>query len=72
MLFNGGNRWVALGCYLGFAAVTDFLDGQIARRTQTVSWLGKNHGSYHGPSPSYLSVLGLLIIGEPPSGFHCL
>ena len=41
VLFStGGNRWVALGCYVT-AAVTDFLDGQIARRTQTVSWLGK-------------------------------
>ena len=34
------HRVAALACY-AVAAVTDFLDGQIARRTQTVSWLGK-------------------------------
>ena len=34
------NRYLALSFYV-IAAVTDFLDGQVARRTQTVSWLGK-------------------------------
>ena len=33
-------RGVALTCYI-IAAITDFLDGQVARRTQTVSWVGK-------------------------------
>ena len=39
VLFSKGvNRLIALGFYVS-AAVTDFLEGQIARRTQTVSWL---------------------------------
>lgn len=34
------NRYVALAIY-AIAASTDWLDGQIARMTKTVSWLGK-------------------------------
>ena len=66
MLFStGGNRWVALGCYVT-AAVTDFLDGQIARRTQTVSWLGKIMDPVMDRVLLITGVLGLLIIGELP------
>lgn len=66
MLFStGGNRWVALGCYV-VAAVTDFLDGQIARRTQTVSWLGKIMDPIMDRVLLFTGVLGLLIIGELP------
>ena len=62
---TGGNRWVALGCYVT-AAVTDFLDGQIARRTQTVSWLGKIMDPVMDRVLLITGVLGLLIIGELP------
>ena len=55
-----GNRWVALGCYVT-AAVTDFLDGQIARRTQTVSWLGKIMDPIMDRVLLITGVLGLLI-----------
>ena len=66
VLFStGGNRWVALGCYVT-AAVTDFLDGQIARRTQTVSWLGKIMDPVMDRVLLITGVLGLLIIGELP------
>ena len=66
VLFStGGNRWVALGCYVT-AAVTDFLDGQIARRTQTVSWLGKIMDPIMDRVLLITGVLGLLIIGELP------
>ena len=66
VLFStGGNRWVALGCYVT-AAVTDFLDGQVARRTQTVSWLGKIMDPIMDRVLLITGVLGLLIIGELP------
>ena len=66
VLFStGGNRWVALGCYVT-AAVTDFLDGQIARRTQTVSWLGKIMDPIMDRVLLITGVLGRLIIGELP------
>ena len=64
VLFStGGNRWVALGCYVT-AAVTDFLDGQIARRTQTVSWLGKIMDPIMDRVLLITGVLGLFVIGR--------
>ncbi len=60
-----GNRHVALACY-ATAAVTDFLDGQIARRTQTVSWLGKIMDPVMDRVLLFTGVLGLLIVGELP------
>ena len=60
-----GNRTVALVCY-AVAAVTDFLDGQIARRTQTVSWLGKIMDPIMDRVLLFTGVLGLLVVGELP------
>ena len=60
-----GNRHVALACY-ATAAVTDFLDGQVARRTQTVSWLGKIMDPVMDRVLLFTGVLGLLIVGELP------
>ena len=40
LFITGSNRMLALVLY-AVAASTDFLDGQVARRTQTVSWVGK-------------------------------
>lgn len=59
------NRYLALACY-AIAAVTDFLDGQIARRTQTVSWLGKVMDPIMDRVLLFTGVLGLMITGELP------
>lgn len=65
LFITGGSRWVALVCYV-VAAATDFLDGQIARRTQTVSWLGKIMDPIMDRVLLFTGVLGLLIAGELP------
>lgn len=62
---SGEHRVAALACY-AVAAVTDFLDGQIARRTQTVSWLGKILDPIMDRVLLFTGVLGLLIVGELP------
>lgn len=62
---TGTNRVAALMCYV-VAASTDFLDGQIARRTQTVSWLGKIMDPIMDRVLLFTGVLGLLIVGELP------
>ena len=49
------------------AATTDFLDGQIARRTQTVSWLGKIMDPIMDRILLFTGVIGLLIVGELPA-----
>lgn len=61
----GTHRDAALVCYV-VAAVTDFLDGQVARRTQTVSWLGKIMDPIMDRILLLTGVLGLLIAGELP------
>lgn len=66
VLFAGGvQRTAALVCYV-VAASTDFLDGQVARRTQTVSWLGKVMDPIMDRVLLFTGVLGLLIVGELP------
>ncbi len=60
-----GNRGLALLCY-GIAASTDFLDGQVARRTQTVSWLGKIMDPIMDRVLLFTGVVGLMITGELP------
>lgn len=65
-LFAGGHhRTAALVCYV-VAATTDFLDGQVARRTQTVSWLGKIMDPIMDRVLLFTGVLGLLIVGDLP------
>ena len=59
------HRTAALVCY-AVAAVTDFLDGQVARRTQTVSWLGKIMDPVMDRVLLFTGVLGLLLVGELP------
>ena len=67
VLFAGGaSRLAALACY-AVAAVTDFLDGQVARRTRTVSWLGKIMDPIMDRALLFTGVLGLLIRGELPA-----
>ena len=66
VLFSTGtNRTLALCCYV-VAAATDFLDGQVARRTQTVSWLGKIMDPIMDRVLLFTGVLGLLIVGDLP------
>lgn len=65
MFVNDINRYLALTFYV-IAAVTDFLDGQVARRTQTVSWLGKIMDPVMDRVLLFTGVLGLILTGELP------
>lgn len=66
LFLNHGDRIVALICY-AIAAATDFLDGQVARRTQTVSWLGKIMDPIMDRVLLFTGVLGLVAAGELPA-----
>lgn len=59
------DRMAALVCY-ATAAATDFLDGQVARRTQTVSWVGKIMDPVMDRVLLFTGVLGLMVVGELP------
>ncbi|WP_085830393.1 CDP-alcohol phosphatidyltransferase family protein [Collinsella vaginalis] len=59
------NRYVALLVY-AIAASTDWLDGQIARMTNTVSWLGKMMDPIVDRALLFTGVLGLVVRGELP------
>ncbi len=59
------NRVVSLVIY-AIAASTDWLDGQIARRTKTVSWLGKIMDPVVDRALLFTGVLGLVLHGELP------
>lgn len=58
-------RPLALACY-AIAAVTDFLDGWVARATQTVSWFGKVCDPIMDRVLLFTGVLGLVIVGDLP------
>ncbi len=60
------NRYVALVIY-AIAASTDWLDGQIARMTRTVSWLGKMMDPIVDRALLFTGVLGLVARGELPT-----
>lgn len=59
------NRVACLVIY-AVAASTDFLDGQVARRTQTVSWFGKLLDPAVDRFLLFTGVLGLCVVGELP------
>ena len=59
------DRYVSLVIY-GIAACTDWLDGQIARMTKTVSWLGKIMDPIVDRALLFTGVLGLVFRGELP------
>lgn len=59
------NRYVALVIY-AVAASTDWLDGQIARKTKTVSWLGKMLDPIVDRALLFTGVLGLVWRSELP------
>ena len=65
LFITGSNRTLALILY-AVAASTDFLDGQIARRTQTVSWVGKIMDPIMDRVLLFTGVLGLVATGELP------
>lgn len=62
---DSATRALAVTLY-AIAASTDFLDGQVARRTQTVSWLGKVMDPIMDRVLLFTGVLGLMICGELP------
>ena len=59
------NRYAALAIY-AVAASTDWLDGQIARMTRTVSWLGKLLDPAVDRALLFTGVVGLVARGELP------
>lgn len=59
------NRPVSILIY-ALAASTDWMDGQIARHTQTVSWFGKVLDPICDRALLFTGVLGLVIVGELP------
>ena len=59
------NRYVALVIY-AVAASTDWLDGQIARMTKTVSWLGKLLDPIVDRALLFCGVVGLVVREELP------
>ncbi|RVU98373.1 CDP-alcohol phosphatidyltransferase family protein [Coriobacteriales bacterium OH1046] len=58
-------RPIALACYI-IAAATDFLDGQVARRTHTVSWAGKVMDPIMDRVLLFTGVIGLVMTDELP------
>lgn len=65
LFVTGANRYVALVIY-GVAASTDWMDGQIARHTQTVSWFGKILDPIVDRALLFTGVIGLVARGELP------
>mgnify|MGYP003369314964 FL=1 len=59
------NRYIALAIY-AVAASTDWLDGQIARMTKTVSWLGKLLDPLVDRALLFTGVVGLVAREELP------
>ena len=65
LFVSGKSRFVALAVY-AIAASTDWLDGQIARATRTVSWLGKTLDPIVDRALLFTGVVGLVARGELP------
>lgn len=65
LFITNENRYIALVIY-AVAASTDWLDGQIARMTKTVSWLGKLMDPVVDRALLFTGVLGLVGRGELP------
>lgn len=65
LFISNENRYVALVIY-AIAASTDWLDGQIARMTKTVSWLGKMMDPVVDRALLFTGVVGLVGRGELP------
>lgn len=65
LFIQHANRFLCVSIY-AIAAITDFLDGQIARRTQTVSWVGKLLDPAVDRLLLFTGVVGLWWVGELP------
>ena len=65
------NRILCLVIYAA-SAITDFLDGYIARATQTVSWFGKLLDPLVDRFLIFSGVIGLCVVGELPLWIPCL
>ena len=65
LFITNENRYIALIIY-AIAASTDWMDGQIARMTKTVSWLGKMMDPIVDRALLFTGVLGLVGRGELP------
>ncbi len=65
LFVNGFNRIACFVLY-GVAASTDFLDGQVARRTNTVSWLGKLLDPAVDRLLLFCGVVALVWVGDLP------
>lgn len=65
LFISDENRYVALAIY-AVAASTDWLDGQIARMTKTVSWLGKMMDPVVDRCLLFTGVVGLVGRAELP------
>lgn len=64
LLLNGQN--IAAAAVFAVAATTDFLDGQIARRTHTVSKLGQLLDPVVDRALMVVGVLGVFLVGRVP------
>lgn len=65
LFVNRSHRTLALTFYT-VAAITDFLDGWVARSTQTVSWLGKVSDPIMDRVLLFTGVIGLVAVGDLP------
>lgn len=65
LFVKGDNRVLALVLY-AVGASTDFLDGLVARATNSVSWVGKLMDPIMDRFLLFTGVLGLMITGELP------
>ncbi len=65
LFITNENRYIALVIY-AVAASTDWMDGQIARMTKTVSWLGKIMDPIVDRALLFTGVLGLVGRSELP------
>lgn len=65
LLFDGYD--IAATAVYAIAAITDFLDGQIARRTHTVSKLGKLLDPAVDTLLMIVGVIGLVLVGRLPA-----
>ena len=65
LFVSGDNRYLALALY-AIGASTDFLDGMIARATNSVSWVGKLMDPIMDRVLLFTGVLALVLTGELP------
>lgn len=66
LFVRGDNRYLALALY-AIAASTDFIDGLVARSTNTVSWVGKVMDPIMDRFLLFTGVLALVLTGELPA-----